>query len=209
MGNVAQLLPYRDADNRLMFRGQIGVESKVSKFFPVRTGGRLMLRGKNAEGKIVWGFPYRDASGRLMGRTVAGAITYTDCLACADTMPNTFSINVSGFSGTVPVYESPGTYDLANINGTHTLTRVPGTCNWYEGFSPPMYFITAYNVTVFNNQLILNLDLVGNRTCGSSAVLPLVSYRWTNATACWPVSANSFSLLRICSPGVAGTWSFV
>jgi len=206
MGNIAKLFPYRDASNRLMFRGKIGVESKVSKFFPCRVDGRLMLRGKNAAGKIVWGFPYRDASGRLMGRT-AGAIT--NCLDCADTMPNTFRINVSDFSGTVPVYEDPGTYDLANINGTHTLTRVPGTCDWYEGFMPPMFYIVAYYITVSNNQLILNLNLVGNRTCGSSAVLPLVVYQWKNATACWPVSSSEFTLTRICSPGVAGTWNFV
>jgi hypothetical protein len=128
MGNVAQLFPYRDADNRLMFRGKIGVESKVSKFFPVRVDGRLMLRGKQADGKILWGYTYRDASGRLMGRTLAGGGGFTTpcgCTACH------IVVTLSGFpdgfgSGAC------STTDFTGLNGTHTLTLSTEGCHYYK-----------------------------------------------------------------------------
>ena len=115
MGNVAQLFPYRDADNRLMFRGKIGVESKVSKFFPVRVDGRLILRGKGPDGKILWGCPYRDSEGRLMGRTAirGGFTTSCGCTACY------LVVTVSGF----PDGMGSGICsraDFTGLNGTHT-----------------------------------------------------------------------------------------
>jgi hypothetical protein len=90
MGNVAKLFPYRDTNGRLMFRGKIGVESKVSKFFPVRVDGRMLLRGKGADGKILWGFPYREAAtGRLMGRTLGAVV-------CSGSSGVPLTIDVSG-----------------------------------------------------------------------------------------------------------------
>jgi len=82
MGNVAKLFPYRDSNGRLLFRGKVGckkadgVTEGVSKFFPVRVDGRLLLRGKRPDGKILYGYTYRDASGRLMGRTLADFGSY-------------------------------------------------------------------------------------------------------------------------------------
>lgn len=137
MGNVAQLFPYRDADNRLMFRGKIGVESKVSKFFPVRVDGRLMLRGKQANGKILWGYPYRDSEGRLMGRTIrSGFTTPCGCTACH------IVVTLSGF----PEGFGSGACSTTNfrgLNGTHTLTLDNTGCRYYKGTSD--YDLSPYS----------------------------------------------------------------
>ena len=132
MGNVFKLFPYRDADNRLMFRGKIGVESKVSKFFPVRVDGRLILRGKGPDGKILWGHPYRDSEGRLMGRTAirVGFVTPCGCTACH------IVVTLSGFpdgfgSAGIWPYGCKDT-DFTGLNGTHTLTLDSDGCTYYK-----------------------------------------------------------------------------
>lgn len=116
MGNVAQLFPYRDADNRLMFRGKIGVSggNGVSKFFPVRVDGRLMLRGKGADGKVLWAFPHVDASGRLMGRT----LRLTSC-SCRTQFPYPLSVTVSGLPSTI--CPASGIPQMSSWNRSWTL----------------------------------------------------------------------------------------
>ena len=122
---VAKLFPYRDADNRLMFRGKIGVESKVSKFFPVRVDGRLILRGKGPDGKILWGFPYRDENGRLMAQM---RYTATSCYDLADT----YTVTIAGLT------EVCSNNSMTALNGTWTVTRVAASdirCEWIYNLS--------------------------------------------------------------------------
>jgi hypothetical protein len=133
MGNASQLFPYRDADNRLMFRGKIGVENKVSKFFPVRVDGRLMLRGKQANGKILWGYPYRDSEGRLMGQTIRSSGCH-------------LVVTLSGFPdgfGSGSCYST----DFRELNGTHTLTREYNGC-FYHKFTANSDFPTYSGCTI-------------------------------------------------------------
>ena len=131
MGNVAKLFPYRDSNGRLMFRGKVGckkadgVTEGVSKFFPVRVDGRLLLRGKGPDGKILWGFPYRDENGRLMGETYAGPCTVTAFGLYGATCPFncSYTLQASGFTG-----------GLASLNGSHVVTYKETTSvnlNWW------------------------------------------------------------------------------
>lgn len=133
---VAQLFPYRDSTNRLMFRGQIdhGASGKVSKFFPVRVADRMLLRGKNSQNKIIWGYPYRSSSGLLAGRTIArtpyvitgGATTCSTCTVSG--------LKVELYSGVdlleTTVTRNTGGYTLyAPDAGTYTVTiYAPSGC---------------------------------------------------------------------------------
>lgn len=130
MGNVAPLFPYRDSNGRLGFRGKVGckkadgVTEGVSKFFPVRVGGRLMLRGKGPDGKILWGYPYRNIGGRLMGRTIqSGFTTPCGCTACH------IVVTLSGFPDGFGSGACSNT-DFTGLNGTHTLTLSSDGCNY-------------------------------------------------------------------------------
>jgi len=138
MDHIAQLFPYRDADNRLMFRGKIGVESKVSKFFPVRVDGRLMLRGKGPDGKILWGFPYRDENGRLMAQT---RYSEPSCYDLADT----YTVTIAGLTE-VCSYNS-----MTALNGTWTVTRETvwdHVCSWGYNISASTRVGLAFNFYV-------------------------------------------------------------
>ena len=143
MGNVAKLFPYRDSNGRLMFRGKVGckkadgVTEGVSKFFPVRVDGRLLLRGKGPDGKILWGYPYRDSDGRLMGRTIRGGFTTPcGCTACY------LVVTLSGFPGGFG--SGPcRTTDFTGLNGKHTLTLSSEGCVYYK--LPADHYWTPYS----------------------------------------------------------------
>ena len=154
MGNVAQLFPYRDADNRLMFRGKIGVESKVSKFFPVRVDGRLMLRGKQADGKILWGFPYRDKNGRLMARTIlTAAVVPPGCewvTKCG--LSTTYNVTISGSACYSTQCFYPHLVCLCNsFNGKFTL-ELKKWCRWHANIGPfcqPDYNYLVHSIYLY------------------------------------------------------------
>ena len=126
---MAKLFPYRDSNGRLLFRGKVGckkadgVTEGVSKFFPVRVGGRLLLRGKGPDGKILWGYPYRDSEGRLMGRT-RGPTSPCGCPSCH------IVVTLSG----LPNYWNVGGMltDFTGLNGTHTLTLASNRRYYYK-----------------------------------------------------------------------------
>jgi len=139
MDHIAQLFPYRDADNRLMFRGKIGVESKVSKFFPVRVDGRLMLRGKGPDGKILWGFPYRDENGRLMAQTIltAGPVVPPGCEWVTECgLSTTYNVTISGSVCYSTQCFYPHLVCLCeSFNGTFTL-ELNSACAWGAVIGP-------------------------------------------------------------------------
>lgn len=118
-----------------MFRGDVGAGG-VSKFFPTRVSGRMLLRGANLAGDVLWGYPYRDASGRLMGRTF-----YPDATIVCSGQLSTYTATYAGFSS--GACWSPSCSQTAGaLNNAWTLNYHgvgPGTppmCYWYATDDP-------------------------------------------------------------------------
>jgi len=108
MGDIAQLFPYRES-GKLMFRGIVGAgdAGDISQFFPVRIGSQMYLRGLNADGDVIYGFPYRDASGRLMSRTMnAPPIVAGRCCDGNGIDPRVFSVSGVYGAGNTPYTRS-------------------------------------------------------------------------------------------------------
>ena len=165
MVNVFKLFPYRDADNRLMFRGKIGVESKVSKFFPVRVDGRMLLRGKGPDGKILYGYTYRDASGRLMART---RYSEPSCYDLADT----YTVTIAGLTE-VCSYNS-----MTALNGTWTVTRVTASgtrCDWIYNLSASTSVRMTYAISSRAWTITASVQPCCNKTNDPRS---LYYYRW-------------------------------
>jgi hypothetical protein len=161
MGNVAKLFPYRDSNGRLGFRGKVGckkadgVTEGVSKFFPVRVDGRMLLRGKGPDGKILWGFPYRDENGRLMARTIltAGPVVPPRCewvTACG--LSTTYNVTISGSECNGVQCAYPYLVCFCNsFNGTFTL-ELDQWCVWRADIGPfcqPYYTSLIHRIELY------------------------------------------------------------
>lgn len=136
---VAKLFPYK-AGQRVLWRGKIGTEAKVSTFRPYKVGQRVRLRGKDCDGKIVEGRIYKG------GQRALARAAYKDCdlppgdpgtcLGCNyAVVRSTMSVIISGFQSDAAAY--PGTpccsclAQWERINGTYALSNSsPGSCGW-------------------------------------------------------------------------------
>ena len=161
--NIALLFPYRDTNNRLMFRGCVGDNSDVTLFYPYREAatGRMMLRGADSDGKIIKGFPYRDSSGKLMGRILAltgsGGIPPfpgNTCWECpGSNLPSYMQIELSNCPVVADCHGM--SMDFSSLNGFHTLPydtigSYYSDCSWrkYIGVLPE-YSIPYAHITLW------------------------------------------------------------
>ena len=145
---VAKLHPYKDPNTkRLRFRGKIGHKvisaDAVSIFHPLKVGGRLFLRGKDTQGKIVWGFPYKDPTTNLLkARTLyAGSVCGTGCFG----LPGCFTITIANLKNqleTCPaICAAPG-FDVFNGSWVVNYQAARGTC-----VRPADWFILGHLIT--------------------------------------------------------------
>lgn len=140
---VGKLYPYR-AGQRVLWRGLIGTEAKLSTFRPFRNGQRVRLRGKDCDGKIAQGQIYK-AGQRALARAA-----YLDCdteppppgepgvcYGCDyGVVPTSASVSISGFRSKVGTYAGAPCCNCLGqwerVNGTFQLTHtgIGGICTY-------------------------------------------------------------------------------
>lgn len=142
MGNVAKLFPYRE-QGRLIMRGKIGNAggNGVSRFKPIRVGGRMLLRGANSGLKVVYGYPAR-MGGRAFGRSIFSS---TSPPLCDGVQAIRATVTVSGYAlmrvhrywVSPPATGCSGspthtcTTDATNVDGIYDLGVVLD-CDWQK-----------------------------------------------------------------------------
>lgn len=172
---VAKLYPYK-VGQRVLWRGKIGTEGKVSTFRPVKIGQRVRLRGKDCGGKIAYGRIYKSGQ-RAMARAA-----YLDCdplppgepgncYGCNYTIiPTSASVTIAGFKSKVGTYTgAPCCNCLAQwerVNGSFQLTHpaIGGICLYGRtGDSNLRLFMGCSSCLSFTYQIVFNLQaqLVG------------------------------------------------